>query len=729
MFRQFLDQLTRRRVIRTLAFYTGFVIAGIQVISAAAPILAIPAAWQRLAVIGLLGGYPVVFYLSWFYQLERGRLVRARDGHEDAPVVLRPVHWLGLLLIVAGSVAVVALAYRQLSTLRADPANAEAVAADAGADQLAQAVTLAVLPFRDQSPERDQQWFAEGLAEELTGLLGQQAGLQVAAASSSFVAAARGLDPVAAGRALAVSRLLGGSVAISGDRLKLRVELIDAGDGHILWSQSYSRQLRDAFAVQEEIARAVANRLQDLHPGAGDPGPVRTASADAYVLYLKGREQYRKQTTEAMKAARRYFEQAIGTDPEYAMAYVGLADSIVLLAKGRSKLGILEPDIAAQLADEPLAKALTRAPELAEAHAIRGKVLELQGQGDELALAAYDKALTLNPSLAVAHMWRYLALDRLGRKQEGMAALERAFLLDPLSVTLQYNRGFELSRRGRHAEARAQYEALIAQAPDSPMGYQGLADAAFQAGDWALSLQNWKQAMDRSPDNPNFRQAYVGVLLSLGLLDAARPLAGDAYFRATLLLRSGDYPALFADMAFQLQAHPDDAWLRFEAGWYELLVGDAARGRELLAAAHAGIADAERYAMPYCSPAIEMAHALMQLGRRTEARTLADQCRQRLALSRHQGLVNITETYLAARLAALDGNTDAALDELETAYAQGWREWWSARDPLLAPVRDHQRARAVFAGIDAALAAERERAARWLASLPPASAAAPTASP
>ncbi len=713
MLNRFFAELSRRKVIRSVAIYGGMTLGALEVISAVFPMLNLSPVYQTLAAVVLLGGFPVVCYLAWFYEFSDGgwQRIAAADADVDTePAALGLWHWLGLLLIVASSLAVSWWLYQRIATdLQKEQEGTAAVEL---------APTIAVLPFRDQSPDQDQLHFAEGVAEELTSLLGQRHGLQVAASSSSFIAAKRQMDPVQLGKTLAVASVLSGSIVVTGDRLKLRVELVNTADGKVLWTQSFSRQLTDMFAVQEEIARSVANLLQDVYLETGAVKTSnRTASSDAYVLYLKGREQYRKQTTEAMKQARQLFEQALGLDPEYAAAYVGLADSIVLLAKGKSRLGILEPEIASQLAEQNLAKALTRAPELAEAYAIQGKVLELKLQ-DENALPMYDKAIALNPSLAIAHMWRYIVLDRLNRKIEAMESLEKALALDPLSVTLMFNHGFELSLRGRFGEARTQFEGLIEQFPESPMGHYGLADAAYQNGELALSLREWKRTLELSPDNHNYLQGYISVLLMLGFLEEAKPLATDPFYTATFLLLGGDHAGLFRHMDFELQARPDDPWLMFEAGWYDYLVGDPVRGRERLVAAYgrieAGALASPSAVIPACSPAIELAYALRQSQRGSEAEALISRCSELLRAARQQGLISMNLDYLAARLAALNGDKSMALTELEQAVARGWREWWTRQDPVLTEIRAEPRAQVAFAAIDTGLASEREKARQLL---------------
>tara|TARA_R110002126_G_scaffold8953_17_gene41193 strand:- start:2242 stop:2946 length:705 start_codon:yes stop_codon:yes gene_type:complete len=192
-------------------------------------------------------------------------------------------------------------------------------------------------------------------------------------------------------------------------------------------------------------------------------------------MYLRGLEQYRLQTTESIKEARRLFEQALALDPEYVMAYVALADTVILLAEGSASFGVLKADIAATLAEQHLAKALVRSPELAEAHAVRGLLLFYLQSNYDAALPALDKALSLNPNLARAHLWRFAALEQLGRNQDAWQALQQAHRLDPVAISHQYNLAIKLAERGELSAAKQQYQQLITDFPVSPAGYLGLA--------------------------------------------------------------------------------------------------------------------------------------------------------------------------------------------------------------------------------------------------------------
>ena len=306
-------------------------------------------------------------------------------------------------------------------------------------------------------------------------------------------------------------------------------------------------------------------------------------------------------------------------------------------------------------------------------------------------MAAYDKAISLNPNLAIAYMWRFQILDKLGRYDEASAALAQSYRLDPVSIATLYNSAMELSLRGKYDEAEQRFSQLIADFPKSPWGYAGLgANAAFQ-GKLANSIKYWQQAHLLSPQNQYFKTQYVGVILRVGMAEQARPLATEPYYQSTLLLLSGSYTELFQSMDFQLAANPDDGWLAFEAGWYQLLVGDKNKGIKLLLTSRKLIEDADLYAMPLCSPAIEFAWVMQQEGDQAAASAYIERCQQQLIDSQQSKLVDYDLDYLSARLAVLSGNHDNALQHLEQAIVHGWREWWLNYDPLMLALKENDK--------------------------------------
>ncbi|MBV2128703.1 tetratricopeptide repeat protein [Arsukibacterium indicum] len=700
---RFLSELRRRKVIQTLIPFLGVIWLLLQIIAVVTPLLNLSPFVATSLTIFLFACFPVVFYLAWYFDITPQGIKVTEVDYSEHPKPLGFKWWLGLSVVIVGSLM---LGLHYFDNARTDYAKR-----NEGLVNSVKASSIAVLPFRDQSPDSDQQYLAAGITEELATILGQVDGLQVASASAGFSLARQNLLPVDIARRLKVDTLLSGSIHKIGNQIRLRVELINAEDGMTLWSQSFSRELSDIFAVETEIARAVANLLQQRYLEAGSLTSLNsTSSTDAYLMYLRGREQYRLQTTESIKEARRLFEQALALDPEYAMAYVALADTIILLAEGSASFGVLKADIAATLAEQHLAKALVRAPELAEAHAVRGLLLFYLQSNYDAALPALDKALSLNPNLAQVHLWRFAALEQLGRSQDAWQALQQAHRLDPIAITHQYNLAFKLAERGELTLAEQQYRQLIADFPDSPMGYAGLADLYTQTGELADSLDYWQQAYRLSPENNNFQVNLISTMLELQLLDKVEQLTSDKHYEATLLLRRGRYNELIELMTFQLAANPEDPWVAFEAGWYQLLVGDKAQGIELLLQAHQYFQPADLLSLPMCSPALEIAWAYKQRQQAEAAAKLIRQCTDTLPPAGPTGYQDIYRRYLNARLAALQNRPEQALTELSAAVNQGWRQWWSQHDPLLAPIADTTEAEALFSTIEQALQVQRAKA-------------------
>jgi TolB-like protein/Tfp pilus assembly protein PilF len=704
---KFLSELRRRKVIQTLIPFLGVIWLLLQIIAVVTPLLNLSPIVATSLTIFLFACFPVVFYLAWYFDITpQGIKVTAVDYSEN-PKPLGPKWWLGLTVVMVGSL--------MLGLHYFDSARTDFAKRSEGLENSVKASSIAVLPFRDQSPDNDQHYLAAGVTEELASLLGQVSGLQVASASAGFSLERQNLLPVDIARRLQVDTLLSGSIYKSGNQIRLRVELINAKDGMTLWSQSFSRELTDIFAVETEIARAIANLLQQRYLEAGSLVSLNsTASTDAYMMYLRGREQYRLQTTESIKEARRLFEQALALDPEYAMAYVALADTIISLAEGSASFGVLKADIAATLAEQNLAKALVRAPELAEAHAVRGLLLFYLQSNYDAALPALDKALSLNPNLAQAHLWRFAALEQLGRSQDAWQALQQAHRLDPVAITHQYNLAFKLAEHGELTLAEQQYRQLIADFPDSPMGYAGLADLLTQTGELAASLDYWQRAYRLSSENTNYQHNAIGLMLELDLVAAAEQQTDDPFWQATILLRREQHEELFNLMTFKLAANPEDPWVAFEAGWYQLLVGYKETGIKLLLQAHHYFQPADLLSMPMCSPALEIAWAYQQQSEPQKAAILLQQCTDNLPPAGPNGYQDIYRRYLNARLAALQNKPKQALTELSTAVNQGWRQWWSQHDPLLAPIADTTEAKAIFSTIEQALQVQRAKAAAKL---------------
>lgn len=289
--------------------------------------------------------------------------------------------------------------------------------------------SVAVLPFADLSPAKDQEYFCDGLAEELISALSGISGLRVVARTSAFSFKGQSLDVRTIGNKLGVTSVLEGSVRKHGDRLRINAQLINVADGYHLWSERFDRDAGDVFAIQDEIAETVAERLR-VHLGSLPSSP--THDFEAYNLYLLGRFYWNKRTDEAMRKALANFEAAIVRDPNFALAYAGVADSLIVL-EDHGFVGYRE---AVSRAREAVDKALSLDPDLAEAYTALGGI-HSELEEFELSDRAFRRAIQLKPSYATAHHWyaTQLLLE-VGRVDEARRELLRARELDPLSLII-----------------------------------------------------------------------------------------------------------------------------------------------------------------------------------------------------------------------------------------------------------------------------------------------------
>jgi serine/threonine-protein kinase len=336
--------------------------------------------------------------------------------------------------------------------------------------------SIAVLPFADMSPQKDQEYFSDGLAEEILNALTQIEGLHVAGRTSSFSFKGRteGVGTIAA--KLHVTSLLEGSVRKAGGRVRITAQLVDTANGYHLWSQTYDRELGDVFAVQDDIARSVVEALRvKLLPaaaGASPRAPRRTASAAAYEQYLIGLDLRRRLSPDSWRRAIVAFERAVGLDPDYAAAWAELANAQYWRANELTRGA--EVDDGKRRAAEAAERGVALDPGLAEAYAVRGMVRAFARRWSA-AKEDLDRALALNPGSADVRWNRASAvLLPLGKVDEAIADFRRAAELDPLWPQAWGGLGEALVARGDTEEARAMYRRAAELAPAADIPRHGI---------------------------------------------------------------------------------------------------------------------------------------------------------------------------------------------------------------------------------------------------------------
>ncbi len=294
--------------------------------------------------------------------------------------------------------------------------------------------SIAVLPFVNMSPDKEDEYFSDGMTEELINALSKIEGLHVAARTSSFVFKGKTEDISKIGQQLHVNTVLEGSVRKAGTKLRITAQLINVADGFHLWSETYEREIRDVFTIQDEISRTIVGALKVKFAGKQAAEFVKhsTENLEAYNLYLKGRYYWNRRTEDGFKKAIDYFNQAIEKDPAYALAHAGLADCYNLL----SVYGLMPPKESVPKAKAAAQKALEIDNRLAEAHEALAHGIMLYDWNWSEVEREYKRAIELNPGYATAHQRYAIFLAALGNLNEAMLEIKRAQELDPLSLII-----------------------------------------------------------------------------------------------------------------------------------------------------------------------------------------------------------------------------------------------------------------------------------------------------
>jgi adenylate cyclase len=322
------------------------------------------------------------------------------------------------------------------------------------------APAIAVLPFVNLTPERENEYFSDGMTEELTNALAQVPGLRVVARTSAFAFKGKDLDARQIAERLGVTALVEGSVRKIGDRIRLVAQLINAADGCHLWSETYDRTLADVFALQEELSRAIVAALPV--PAATIPRTLvrpPTRALDAYTLYLRGRYAALKRTVEGFALGIEYFEQALEKDRGYALAHAGLAECWVL--RGFKEFGDLPETEAMPRGKAAALEALRLDPRLSQAHTWLGAVHFLYDWDWAAAEAEFRRAIQLQPENAYAELWYAIFLAMMGRHDESLRRAHHAATLDPLALPVQLTVGRCYYFARRYPEALGAVQGIL----------------------------------------------------------------------------------------------------------------------------------------------------------------------------------------------------------------------------------------------------------------------------
>jgi serine/threonine-protein kinase len=368
--------------------------------------------------------------------------------------------------------------------------------------------SIAVLPFDDLSPQKDQEYLCDGLAESLINALSKIRDLRVPARSSAFSFRSKERDIQEIGEKLNVKTVLEGSLQKSGNRIRITAQLINVVDESLLWSEQYNRELDDVFTIQDEITLAIVDNLRLNLLGGERANLIKryTENLEAYNLYLQGRYFWYKRTKEGVEKAIEYFEQSIKKDPSYALAYAGLADACLLLP---FYISVSPKEIYAK-GKEAVTKALEIDNTLSEAHTSLAWIKWAYDWDWVGAEKEYKRAIDLNPSYALAHQWYAWLLVWAARFDEAIEEIKRARELDPLSLIINRDFGTALLFAGQYDQAIKALQKTLEMSPNFPQARMYLARAYFQKEMYKKALAELQKEKELIDWNP-LVESWIGI--------------------------------------------------------------------------------------------------------------------------------------------------------------------------------------------------------------------------
>jgi len=561
--KNFFGELKRRNVYKVAVAYgvVGWLV--VQIATQVFPFLEIPNWLVRLVIVFVAVGFPIALVIAWAFELTPEGIRRAEDV--DLPAASRPKNRAWIYVAAIGAALSVGLFFVGRYTAgNATPRPSEAATA------ISQK-SIAVLPLLNESGDPRDEYFSDGLSEELIAALAQIRELKVIGRSSSFRFKERKEESKTIGEKLGVATLLEGTVRKQGDRVRIVAELVNAADGIELWTRTFDRELKDIFAVQTEIAAAVAESLKVTLLGSNEQSTSSaTKSTEAHNAYLQGHFHFQRRNLEDFRKAVSYFDEAIRLDPDYALAYAERSEAWSLIGDLAGQRATAWPK-----AKSDAEKAVAIAPALAEAHAALGWVRFFVDWKFAEGLSELKRAKELSPANPTANDLLARVIVYLGQVDEAERHARHAVELDPLSVTAQGNLGRVLFVAGKldEADAVARKAAELQPAAAGNHRYQVL--VAVERGDGETALRE----AQLEPD-----EGYRRFELALAQYVRGDRAAADAAL-ADLIANGRDRLAYQIAEVYAVRGEKDKAfeWLQIsfdnhDPGTLTLLIDPLLRG-------------------------------------------------------------------------------------------------------------------------------------------------------
>lgn len=517
--RNFFAELKRRNVYKVAAAYAVVGWLLVQMATQVFPFFEIPNWAVRLVVLAIIIGFPIALVIAWAFELTPQGLRRTEDLDRAAHRPRKSRTWLYVAAVAALlSLVVFFIAHHSR------PAPRDAAASDK---------SIAVLPFIDMSATHDQEYFCDGISEEILDALAKVEGLRVVARTSSFAFKGRNADVAEIGQKLNVRHVLEGSLRRDGNRIRVTAQLINARDGFHIWSETFERELQGVFAVQDEITRAIVDALKVKLAVA--PFAHAQQNTAAYDLYLQGLYLSNKTDEESLRKSLEFFQRALEVDPNYSRAWSGIAKAWLWLADAYVRPLDAWPKI-----ESAASKALAANEADAEAHCYLGEWKRIVGGDPRGEEAELKRAIEIAPNLAIAHALMAATYASLCEPQRAAKESDIALKLDPISPTVVFFAVPIYAAANRFDDAIAAGKRLEIN-PTDIYFEAPLAEAYRLKGDWPAAVTIYEQAQKQT-GSPS--SGLACTYAKMGRVDDARNILNQLIEKSRRQYVSGETIAL-----------------------------------------------------------------------------------------------------------------------------------------------------------------------------------------
>ncbi|MFT5451851.1 MAG: TolB-like protein/Tfp pilus assembly protein PilF [Enterobacterales bacterium] len=525
-------ELKRRNVFKVGVAYLVLAWVVIQVTDSAVPALHLPD-WVN-SLVFFLGaiGFPFALFFAWVFEVTPEGIKKESDISPEDSVTTHTGRKLDFIII---GLLVAALGYfiyesrfeTQLPETAVNEARTTEVEPAKEVIEEPEGSSIAVLPFVNMSSDKEQEYFSDGISEEILNVLAKIPKLHVTSRSSAFAFKGKDLNLTEVANKLGVKNILEGSVRKFGNRIRITAQLIEAGSDKHLWSETYDRELTDLFAIQDEISAAIVEELKSklgLNTKLAERD-MRNVNLDAHNEYLKGRFYVENRNQQDLEKALIHFDRAIEIAPDYAPAWMGKGWAIEFLSE--TSYGYIPREVAFARARVAIEKALELNPELPEAYGILG-LIEFGSFNEDKGTANYKKAIELNPNYADVYSW--YANQLFDEPEKRLKLREKAVQLSPMSILANSNYAHELIDYGKLEEAEEVAKQMLIIDASHPFPYTIFGSIQQSKGNYAEASNYYKKTVEYSPGHTRAKFELASLLAAIGLLEQAANVFDDSDF-------------------------------------------------------------------------------------------------------------------------------------------------------------------------------------------------------